>query len=80
MARLVPLIRQRDAREFAEQIVNPTGLHVLVDHSEQGDAEWALAHARREAARRGRANPTLPSSQFHPVRCAAARCGLASWL
>jgi len=42
-------IKQRDAAELADQLLNPTGLHILVDHSEQSDAEWELMQARREA-------------------------------
>ena len=45
----VDAIRQRDVRELAEQLVNPTSLHIAVDHCAQSEAESELSRARREA-------------------------------
>jgi hypothetical protein len=45
----VDALKQRDVRELAEQLVNPAGLHITVDHCDQSDAELDLARARREA-------------------------------
>lgn len=45
----VDALKRRDAQELAEQLVNPTGLHITVDHGDQGDAELELMRARREA-------------------------------
>jgi hypothetical protein len=45
----VDALKQRDVQDLAEQLVNPTGLHITVDHGAQGEAEWDLMRARREA-------------------------------
>ncbi len=42
-------IRQRDTRELSDQLVNPTGLHITFDHTENAEAERELARATREA-------------------------------
>jgi hypothetical protein len=42
-------IRERDARDLSDQLVNPAGLHITVDHTESAEAELELARATREA-------------------------------
>lgn len=42
-------IRERDARELSDQLVNLTGSHFTVDHSESAEAERELTRATREA-------------------------------
>jgi predicted RecB family endonuclease len=43
-------IRARDEKELADQLANPTGLHVTVDHDTMVEAELEFARATREAA------------------------------
>ncbi len=45
----VDALKARDIQELAAQLENPTGLHVLVDHCDQAEAEWDAARAKREA-------------------------------
>ena len=42
-------VRARDASELAEQLANPTGRHLAVNHCDQVELEWDLAEATREA-------------------------------
>lgn len=42
-------IKQRDVRELSDQLINPTGLHITVDHFESTETEWEFDRARREA-------------------------------
>lgn len=42
-------IRQRNARALSEQLLNPAGSHVTVDHKEQTQFERELVRATREA-------------------------------
>lgn len=42
-------LKQRNIRELAEELVNPTHLHITVGHCDQGDAEFDLVRAKREA-------------------------------
>jgi hypothetical protein len=42
-------IKRQDAQELAELLVNPKGLHETADHEAQGEAEWELMRAKREA-------------------------------
>lgn len=76
-------VKARDAREMAEQLVNPTGLHFVADHEAQGKVEWELNRARREAdvaracepdvnARQAEAGQALADAQRQTLPLAAA--------
>lgn len=43
------VVKARDAAELAEQLVRPTGLHVIADHEELGHAEFEVGRTGREA-------------------------------
>jgi hypothetical protein len=64
-------IRQSDVRDLSEQLMNPNGPHVMVDHKEQTQAERELVLATREADVARACEPDVSE------RFAAANRGLA---